>query len=82
MAFTPHKYDSPELPGLLKKALAIEMERNNVLHAIQEATGIPGLHTDINSNDDTPGVAERLESMFEAEESERDVKLFASFDED
>jgi hypothetical protein len=77
-----HKYDNPELPALLVKALAARKVLNNILFEIQEMTGIPGLCTDINSDDETPGVNERLEYMEELDPEDRNLEMFISYDED
>jgi hypothetical protein len=82
-----HRYDAPELPALIAEAMSTYGRLANILHEIQAATRIPGLHTNINSEDDTPGVLERIQYMHDAEESD-DWKnlglldIFKTFDEE
>jgi hypothetical protein len=77
-----HKYDDPQLPALINKGLVIYQQLADVLYEIQQKTGIPGFRTNINSDDDTPGIEERFEYMQESDLADRDLKLFISFDED
>ena len=50
-----------------------------LLHRIQESTRIPGLHTDINSDDETLGVLERTQAR--RENGEHSLTAFVAFDE-
>lgn len=61
-----HNYDNPELPKLLSQALAEWEALAKTVHAIQEATNIPALHTDLRSLDRTPGVLERLSDIHDS----------------
>lgn len=81
-----HRYDAPELPALLLRALSQYKVLTDTLHAIQVATKIPGLHTNINSEDDTPGVLERIQDMHDCADSDdwdnlTPVEIFETFDE-
>jgi hypothetical protein len=78
MAFLPHRYDAPYLEASVKKAYQLYSELSAILHDIQEATSIPGLHTDINSNDETEGVLQRIQVMHE--EGDDSLESFKRFD--
>ena len=78
MGVTPDTCRSPgalrKMAYVIERAPAIDAAQKTYetlseqLFAIQKFTGIPGNHTDINSDDDTPGVLERLKSMHDAGE--------------
>jgi len=74
----PHSFDSPELAKEIEAALEAYAVLADHLHKIQELTEIPGLHTDINSNDETPGVLERIQAMYDEDTSS--LEAFMSFD--
>ena len=73
-----HSYDSPELPKEIADAVRAYEVLAKILHKIQELTGIPGLHTNINSDDETPGVLERIQDMYD--ENSISLEAFKSFD--
>jgi hypothetical protein len=75
-----HDYTSPRLPKLLADAQAKYQELSLVLLDIQEVTGIPGLHTDLMSDDYTEGVLERLQALHD-DGVEATVETFKEFDE-
>ncbi len=74
----PHSYDSPQLPKEIEAAAAAYAVLVEHLHKIQELTGIPGLHTNINSDDETPGVLERIQAMHD--ENSISLETFKGFD--
>ncbi len=74
----PHSYNSAELPKEIAAAAAAYAVLVEHLHRIQELTGIPGLHTNINSDDDTPGVLERIQAMHD--ENSISLEAFKGFD--
>jgi hypothetical protein len=74
----PYSYDSPELPKEIEAAVGVYEVLAKHLHKIQELTGIPGLHTDINSDDDTPGVLERIQAM--SDDGSIILEAFKDFD--
>lgn len=86
MAFLPHRYDEPRLPDWLTEAYTVLGKLNNLLYQIQEATGIPGMHADCNSDDQTAGVLERLQDMWDAsledDSAETLLAAFRAFDAD
>jgi hypothetical protein len=75
-----HNYKHPDLPARLAEAVELWEKLTLKLHDIQIMTGIPGLHTNINSDDDTPGVLERIQLMQDADENT--LEAFRTFDED
>lgn len=74
----PHLYDSPELTKEIVAAAGVYAVLTVHLHKIQELTGIPGLHTDINSDDETPGVLERIQAIHG--EDSISLEAFKDFD--
>jgi hypothetical protein len=58
-----HDYSDPALPDLVYAASKAYDALACLLGAIQDRTGIPALHTNINSNDGSPGVLERLQAL-------------------
>lgn len=74
----PHHYDSPELTKEVLAAAGAYAVLAEHLHKIQELTGIPGLHTDINSDDESPGVLERIQAMHD--ENSISLEAFKDFD--
>jgi hypothetical protein len=80
MAKWTHDYSDPDLNTLIAEACAQWRELINTLHSIQEATGIPGLHTNINSDDPTPGVLERIQDMYDSDQDS--LAAFKEFDND
>jgi hypothetical protein len=76
----PHVYDAPDLETSIEEAVKVYDTLTLLLHRIQESTGIPGLHTDINSDDDTLGVLERTQAMHE--HGKQSLAAFIAFDEE
>jgi hypothetical protein len=76
----PHCYDAPDLESTIKETVKVYDGLTKLLHKIQEATKIPGLHTDINSDDDSLGVLERIQAM--QENDEHSLAAFIAFDEE
>lgn len=74
----PHKYDSPELQNAITDAVKAYEVVAQHLHKIQELTGIPGLHAEVDSDDDTPGVLERIQAMHD--EGSDSLEAFRTFD--
>ena len=80
-----HNYfDSAEsLPSLITRAADEWQKLSVTLCAIQDITGIPGLRTDINTDDSTPGVLERIQYMVEGPvpfSPEKALDIFKEFD--
>ena len=74
----PHRYDAPDLPSLIEEAFTHYEELSQLLHKIQQRTGIPGLHTNSNSDDSTPGVLERIQAMYD--NGEQSLAAFMAMD--
>lgn len=73
-----HDYSDPQLATLLAKALAQYEALVDTLREIQTATGIPGFHTDIDSEDWSEGVLQRIQAMHD--EGETSLECFKEFD--
>jgi hypothetical protein len=74
-----HNYDNEKLPALIERAMGRYDMLVEALQEIQTLTGIPGLHTDINSDDPSPGGLERIQSMYD-DQADYSLEVFKSFD--
>jgi hypothetical protein len=75
-----HNFNDPRLPALISETIELWDKLTGKLAEIQQITGIPAFHTDVNSDDDSPGVLERIQFMQESQETSLDA--FKAYDDE